>query len=138
MVGTIISTALTGLIGAGKQAEAAASNIVNADVVGSTDQNEQQAYTPIDTQSTSLSNINGNGAGIRTEFVNRDPAFVPSFQPDSPFANTDGLVNAPNVNLGQELVSLTEAEFSYKANAQLIKTEAELFDELLAAVDTKA
>lgn len=137
MVGSIISTVLTGILGAAKQAEAAASNIVNADTVGSTDASGQQAYTPVDTVNTSLSDGNGS-AGIRTEFVPRDPAFVPSFQPGSPFADENGFVNAPNVNLSAELVTLKEAEFSYKANAQLIRTDKELFSELLNAVDTKA
>ncbi|MDY0029453.1 MAG: flagellar basal body rod C-terminal domain-containing protein [Pseudobdellovibrionaceae bacterium] len=132
-----ISIALSGLAAASKKAEVASNNIVNADVVGATDpSSSNQAYTPRTTVSKSLS-ANGQGSGVQAVVLNRDPAFVPSFSPDSPFADANGLVNAPNVNLDEELVNMKVAENAYKANAQVIKTSAEMQDALRDALDSK-
>ena len=68
--------------------------------------------------------------------LNRDPAFVPSFSPDSPFADEQGLVNAPNVSLDEEMVNLKIAEHAYKANAQVIKTSSEMQDALRDALNS--
>lgn len=131
-----ISIALSGLTSASKKAEVASNNIVNADVVGSTDPNSpNQAYTPRNTVDQSLS-VNGQGVGVKTVVLNRDPAFVPSFSPDSPFADSNGMVNAPNVNLDEELVNMKVAENAYKANAQVVKTSSEMQDTLREALDS--
>ncbi len=132
-----ISIAVSGLFSAGKKAEVAASNIVNADVVGSVDPNDpNQAYSPQVAVDTSLSS-GGQGAGVNTVVLNRTPSFVPSFSPDSPFANSDGLVNAPNVNLDEEMVNLKVAENAYKANAGVIRTSKDMQSSLLDALNSK-
>lgn len=129
-----LSTSLSGLMAASKKMEAAASNIANADVVGSTDaSNANQPYTPIVTQDTSVA-----GGGVKTVSLNRTPAFVPSYEPDSPFANADGLVNAPNVNTDEELINSKIAENAYKANVTTLKVGMEMQDTLQKALDTKS
>ena len=129
-----LSTSLSGLMAASKKMDIAASNIANADVVGSTDaSNANQAYTPLVTQDTSTA-----GGGVKTVSLNRNPAFVPSYEPDSPFANADGLVNAPNVNVDEELLNSKVAENSYKANITALKVGMEMQDTLQKALDTKS
>lgn len=119
---------------ASKKMEVAASNIANADVVGSTDASDpNQAYTPKVTQDNSVA-----GGGVKTVSLNRTPAFVPSYEPDSPFANADGLVNAPNVNLDEELLNSKVAENSYKANITALKVGMKMQDALQEALDTKS
>lgn len=131
-----ISIALSGLSSASKKAGVAAGNIVNADVVGSTDPNsENQAYRPKAAVDQSLSTGN-SGQGVRTVVLDRTPSFVPSFQPDSPLADGNGLVNAPNVNQDEELLNLKKAEHAYKANAQVIKTSREMQDSLFEALES--
>ena len=132
MLGSI-GVALTGLDAASKKLYASASNISNSDTVGSLDGTGREAYTPIDTQYSA-----GGQGGVRTEFVNRNPAFVPSFAPGSPFANEDGLVAAPNVNLDEELINSATAAHAYKANAFVIGKSQELADTLLDAFDKDA
>lgn len=132
MLGSI-GIALTGLDAASKKLYASASNIANSQTVGSLDGTGRAAYTPIDTQYKS-----STGGTVRTEFVNRTPAFVPSFAPGSPFADQNGLVAAPNVNLGEELINSASAVHSYKANAFVIATAQDLADTLLDAFDDEA
>lgn len=112
----------------------ASGNIANADVVGAANPSDpNQAYAAKTTQDISLS-----GDGIRTVVLNRTPAFVPSYAPDSPFANEEGLVNSPNVNLDEELVTTKLAENSYKANLAALKTSLKMQDTLQDALDTKS
>lgn len=129
MLGSI-GIAVTGLDAASKKLYASTSNIVNSRSEGTLDGSGRQAYTPIEAQSRSV-----NGGGVSTSFVGRQPAFVPSFQPDSPFANTEGFVAAPNVNVTEELINAKDAEHAYKANALLIDKAQDLAETLLDAFD---
>lgn len=129
-----LSTSISGLMSASKKAEVAASNIANADTIGSINPSDpNQAYSAKVTQDTSVA-----GGGVKTVILNRTPAFVPSYEPDSPFANEAGLVNSPNVNLDEELITTKMAENSYKANVMTLKVGLEMQDTLQKALDTKS
>ena len=49
------------------------------------------------------------------------PGFVPQFDPTSPFANQDGLIASPNVDLASQFVQLLTAKYSFAANAKVIQ-----------------
>lgn len=128
-----VSTSLSGLMAQSKKVAVATENIVNADSTGSLDPNNpNQAYAA----KTTLTKSIGNGSGVETVVLNRNPPFSPSFEPDSPFANADGMVNSPNVNLDEELVNIKVAEHAYKANAQALRTGLEMQNTLLDALDS--
>ena len=130
-----IASSLSGLQAASKKASVAANNIVNADSVGSLDPNSpNQAYAAQVTVDKSL----GDGSGVETVTLKRDPPFVPNFEPDSPFANSDGMVNAPNVNVDEELLNLKKAEQSYQANAIAMRAGVQMQDTLAKALDHKS
>jgi len=128
-----ISTAISGLNAASRKLSVATENIVGSSTVGSTDPNSpNQAYVAQTTLDTSVA-----GGGVQTVTLNRDPPFVPSYEPDSPFANEKGLVNAPNVNLDEELITTKLAQQAYKANAQVISVVNEMQNTLVKALDRK-
>lgn len=133
-----INIALSGLAAAGKKVAAAASNIANIQTVGSVEEGEQAPYTPIGTQQTTVTDSHGNGLGVQSNFVESDRPFVPTFVPSSIFANEDGIIGVPNINLAEEAVNLTLAELSYKAGIETIKVAEEMSDELLSIVDEEA
>ena len=60
------------------------------------------------------------------------------YSPDSPFANSEGIIGVPNVDLAEEAVNLQIARTTYKANAAVIRVTEELSDELLRVLDKKA
>lgn len=126
-----IRTALSGLVAAGTKAATAASNIANAHTTGAVS-GGKAPYTPVDAVNTAT-----EGGGVQANVVPRRPAFVPSYDPSSPFADAQGLIGAPNVSYEQEIVSLKQAELSYKANIKVIETATELQDELIDAFDEK-
>ena len=129
-----LSVPISGLMSSSKKANVAASNIANADVTGSTDsKNPNQAYKPQDTLDISVT-----GGGVKKVSLDRNPSFIPSYEPNSPFANSEGLVNSPNVNLDEELINLKIAENAYKANITALKAGISMQDTLQEALDTKS
>lgn len=125
-----IGIALTGLNSASLRLNASASNIANINTAGSLTDTNRAPYTPITTQSTAL----GALGGVHTEFIAQEPVFTPAYDPNSPFADENGIVGVPNVNLAEEVVNLKLAALSYKANLSTIKVAGELFDELLDTI----
>lgn len=124
-----IGIALSGLQAASRKVAASASNIANMQTAN---------YEPLTTAQTAHSDQKGNGMGVLSQNIPKTQAFIPSYAPDSPFANTQGYVNAPNVDLAEEAVNMTLAKTTYKANAAVIKTVNDMTDELLKTFDKKA
>lgn len=125
-----VSIALTGLQLASQKANAAASNIANANTSGAREGIEgPQAYAPIDVVETSTE------AGVRGEIVERDPATTLAYDPDAAFADEQGLVAAPNVDLGEEIINLKQAALAYKANAAVARVANEIEQEILNRFD---
>jgi flagellar basal-body rod protein FlgC len=59
------------------------------------------------------------------------PSFVAQSDPSAPFANQDGLVAAPNVDLANQFVQLLTAKYAFAANAQVIKAYSDTTQSLL-------
>lgn len=117
---------------ASKKLSISAENITNADTVGSIDpESPNQAYQA----KTTLNKSIGDGAGVETVVLTRTPAFVPSFEPDSPFANSEGMVNSPNVNLDEELINTKIAEQAYKANVAAMGAGLQMHNTLIDALN---
>ena len=122
---------LSGLNAASRQAQAAASNIANAGTSGAiSEENGPPAYQAQDVLLSSTV-ISSSGSGVNASLVPRDPSTLVAFDPDSPFADSEGLVSVPNVDVAEELVNLKLAELSYKANISVIETQNDLSEELL-------
>ncbi len=124
-----IGIALSGLQAASRKVEASASNIANMQTAN---------YEPLTTSQTAQSDQNGNAQGVISQNIPKTNAFTPSYAPDSPFANTQGYVNTPNVDLAEEAVNMSIAEATYKANVAVLKTVDEMTNEMLKTFDKKA
>ena len=132
-----INIALTGLAAATRQVNATASNIANLQTVGSLEEGGQAPYTPLTTTQTTITGEGGQPFGVNSTYAPRNPPFVPAFDPDSPFADENGVIGVPNINLAEEIVNLNLAELVFKANVSVIETAAELDDELLSIFDER-
>ncbi len=135
MVNTI-SIALSGLNSSVQRLNASASNIANLNTTGSLEEGGQAPYSALTTTTSSIA-INGETAGVRTNVIPKNTPFVPAYSPDSPFANEEGLIGVPNINLAEEIVNSKLAELSYKANIQTIRIQQDLNDELLSVFDKR-
>ena len=126
-----LSIATSGLSASSLRLEVTASNIANALTTGplpatsgsnasGAGNSNFSAYVPLQVNQvdqTSGSTPGGTAATVSTV----SPSFVPQYDPNSPFANQDGLIAAPNVDLSTQFVQLLTAKYSYAANAKVIQ-----------------
>lgn len=64
---------------------------------------------------------------VRTDKVIEDKSeFVKRFDPNHPAADQDGYVQTPNVNTMIEMMDMREAQRSYEANLNVIKSSKEM------------
>ena len=129
---SILSIATSGLSAASLRLNVAASNIANASTTGplpptdgsgtggtgssSNNSNFPPAYVPLQVNQTDQS----NGGTVATVSA-VSPSYVPQSDPSAPFANQNGLVAAPNVDLASQFVQLLTAKYSFAANAKVIQ-----------------
>lgn len=90
-----------------------------------------QVYRAVDVSQTSVTGPDGQGLGTRAVFKPSNPGFVAQFSPDSPFANQDGLVASPNVNIEGEVSRQIQGSAAYRASIAALKVQDEITREAL-------
>jgi flagellar basal-body rod protein FlgC len=144
---SIFSIATSGLSAASLRVNVAASNIANVNTTGPLPASGGSgtsasaaspgigptfpaAYVPLRVDQVSQSS--GSTPGGTTATVSTvSPSYTAQFDPSAPYANQDGLVAAPNVDLANEFVELVTAKYSFIANAKVIQAYSETTDALL-------
>jgi len=132
---SISSIAVSGLNAATRRIEVSASNVANQQstgalpaAAGSVPAGAPQAYKPLQVNQTAAA-----GGGTQTSVTTTSPSTVAISDPQAPFANQDGLVAAPNVDLAQELIGQMVAKYSYTANLATLKADRDMSKALLDA-----
>ncbi|MBI5129302.1 MAG: flagellar biosynthesis protein FlgC [Rhodopseudomonas palustris] len=132
---SISSIAVSGLNAATRRIEVSASNVANQQSTGalpaaggSVPAGAPQAYKPLQVNQTAAA-----GGGTQTSVTTTSPSTVAISDPQAPFANQDGLVAAPNVDLAQELIGQLVAKYSYTANLATLKADRDMSKALLDA-----
>ncbi|MDI1228801.1 MAG: flagellar basal body rod C-terminal domain-containing protein [bacterium] len=129
-----LSIALSGLRAQTTRLAATASNIANASTGGAVPSADPSApastlYTPVTVDFSAQA-----GGGVSAQ-VRPDPnAYSVIYDPSSSYANADGLVAVPDVDLAEQLVNLIETKAAYKANVSVIKTQDEILGDLLDTI----
>ena len=129
---SIASTiAVSGLNAAALRLDVAATNIASAlsdgplpDAANAAD--FPAAYTPLRVNQT---DVVGGGTSATVTAVS--PAIVQTYDPGAPFADGNGMVARPNVDLANELVQLLIARYTFAANAQVLHADAQMSAALL-------
>jgi flagellar basal-body rod protein FlgC len=139
---SIIATALSGLDAARKRLEVSAANIANVDSegalpdAGGPDSNggagAPQPYTPL---SVSQQPLVTGGTVATTQPV--DPPVFRRYAPNASYANRDGLVASPNVDLVSEGINQLTASRAYEANARVLKIGLDLERETIDALGSR-
>jgi len=127
-MGNALLIAVSGLNAASVRLSTAANNIANANDTGALQPapGQSQPYQPqqVAQQATA-------GGGTIATDVPVTPASNPAPDPNSRFANAQGLVAVPNVDTAQELVNSEVAGVSYDANLKVIETASKMQGYLL-------
>lgn len=105
-----------------------ASNLANAESVGSSEETAYKARHPV--FAAMLKTMYGgddSGAGVRVVGVteSQEPA-VQRYAPDHPMANADGYIFQPNVNAVEEMVNMISASRSYQNNVEVLNTSKQM------------
>ncbi|MBK8908823.1 MAG: flagellar basal body rod protein FlgC, partial [Rhodospirillales bacterium] len=107
-----------------------AENIANADSVATTPGGD-----PYRRKVVTFKNEVDRASGLDVVAVDRvrtDPtAFGKRYQPGHPAADADGYILTPNVNSLIEMMDMREAQRSYEANLNMIKTSKRMLTEAI-------
>src|SRR5438552_18451968 len=129
----IFSVALTGLDAARRRIEVSASNVANADSAGA-DPATGKPGTPAPYQPLEVNQQPLPGDGTQAVVSPLDPTFIAQFAPDQPFADQQGLVADPNVDLVSERVNQLSAINAYRANLRVLQVANDLERETIDAL----
>jgi flagellar basal-body rod protein FlgC len=134
---SISTIALTGLTAAARRLDVSADNVANVMTSGSLPSTDgtvpsgaPKAYDPLE-----LMQSENVGGGTQTAVRTTRPSYVATSDPSAPFANQDGLVAAPNVDLSKEMISQVIARYSFATNARVLKADDQMTRTL---IDTMA
>jgi flagellar basal-body rod protein FlgC len=130
---SISTIALSGMNAAARRLEVSASNVANVmstgalpNADGTVPAGAPQAYAPLELVQTASA-----GGGTQTAVTTVSPSTTAISDPQAPFANQDGLVAAPNVDLAQEMISQLIASYTFAANATVMKADDRMTGALL-------
>lgn len=128
----IFAISLSGLNAARLRIDVSASNVANADSTGALpDPKTGNAGSPAPYQPLQVSQQPVISGGTIAGVMPRTPSFTAQFSPDSPYANADGLVGAPNVDLATEGINQITALNAYKANLRVLRVADDLDREVI-------
>jgi flagellar basal-body rod protein FlgC len=125
LMSSISTIAVSGMIAATRRLEVSASNVANIESTGAlplasgtVPAGAPQAYAPL-----RLIQTESAGGGTQTRVSTVTPSSIAISDPQAPFANQDGQVAAPNVDISQEMVEQMLASYSFAANAAVMKAD---------------
>lgn len=110
-----------------------ASNMANAESVTSSNGKPYVAKQVV-FEAKQLSPLLPKGvAGVNVQKVIDDPAPMKLvYDPSSPYADGNGYVTMPNVNVVEEMVNMISASRSYQANVEMMNTTKTLIQRTIA------
>jgi flagellar basal-body rod protein FlgC len=130
---SISTIALSGMSAATRRLDVSASNIANAmstgalpNADGTLPAGAPRAYAPLELVQTASA-----GGGTQATVTTTTPSTIAVSDPQAPFANQNGLVAAPDVDLSQEMVGQMLASYSFAANATVLKAYDRMTNALL-------
>ena len=132
------SIALSGLTAQKQRLAATASNIANVSTAGIIPRADPSApvstvYKPLNVSFTSLE-TNGAGVGVRADVTPDANGYTIVYDPSSSYANSEGLLAVPDIDLTEQIVNLIETKTAFRANVSVIKTQDEMLGELLNTI----
>jgi flagellar basal-body rod protein FlgC len=69
--------------------------------------------------------------GTTARATNVSPGYVSAYDPSAPYADKNGMVAAPNVDLTNEVVQQITALYEFTANARVMQTASQMTKTLL-------
>ncbi|WP_187970038.1 flagellar basal body rod protein FlgC [Aquibium microcysteis] len=123
MIGNAAGIALSGMLAESTRLNVAASNIANARTTGALDPaaGAAGAYQPLAVEQSAAPG--GGTVAIVRPLI---PASMPAYEPSASFADPNGFVAAPNVDLLGEVTSVMEASLGLRASLAVYETASDM------------
>ena len=118
----------SGLMVNRKWMDAVSDNISNINTVNPTDQDAFRERF-INAQAVDYGSGTGGVRVAGTEFGSAEGRLV--FEPDNPLADKEGYVKYPDIDLGDQMTQLMQAQRGYQANLSSIKAATEAYQSAL-------
>jgi flagellar basal-body rod protein FlgC len=129
----ILSIAASGMSAATRRLEVAARNIANANSAGplpSADPSVIASHPPAYVAQR-VDQVEIAGGGTRAIVSRESPGTVAVYDPEAPYADADGMVAKPDVDLAEEAVELVSARISFAMNAYVMRAYDRMMKSLL-------
>jgi len=121
--------AVSGLKVASLRLRVAASNLANSLSTGPLPDAANAENFPAAYSALRVNQTDAAGGGTSATVATITPATV--YEPTAPFADDNGMVAGPNVDRANELLQLLVARYTFAANAQVIRADAQMSASLL-------
>ncbi|MCE5231793.1 MAG: flagellar basal body rod protein FlgC [Mizugakiibacter sp.] len=123
----IFDTAASGMAAQSVRLNTTASNLANADSVGSSPDTVYRAREPVFAAIQRGLGRDAEASGVRVLGVTESQAPVGSrYEPGNPLADADGKVYTPNVNPVDELVNMISASRAYQNDVEVMNNAKQL------------
>jgi len=127
----VLTNASSGMAAQSIRMNTIASNLANADSVGSTENSTYHAKYPIFTEVTQkvagLSDGEQPIGGVRvTNITNSQKPLERRYDPNNPSANSDGYIYITDVSPIEEMTNMIAASKEYEADVQVMNTTKDL------------
>jgi flagellar basal-body rod protein FlgC len=122
--------ATTGIDAAQEWIDAIGGNIANSDDTGPTSQGAYQTQY-VDAVPLASDQPNGVGQGVSTEIQLGSSEGTEEYDPGNPQADSQGMIRVSNVDLGQQMVNLVQAQTSYQANVSVVNQAKTAYESAL-------
>jgi flagellar basal-body rod protein FlgC len=117
-------SALSGMQAASTRLTASANNLANMNSNGALPSANAPAdapkpYQPVRVEQTSVEGAGGSGGVTVATVRNVTPGYVSMYDPTASYADSQGMVAAPNVNVENEMVNIAQAKAEFTLNANV-------------------
>jgi len=130
---SVLSIAISGMQAAATRLQVSGRNVANTGSAGALPDAQEndpvdapRAYTPLRVHQVDLS-----GGGTQAIVSNVAPSYLPTYDPGAPYANADGQVATPNVDLTEEAIQQLVARYTFAASARVVTAYDQMVKSLL-------
>ena len=123
----VASIALSGMTAASRRLEASARNVANVRSAGPLPGADAgatagyAAYVPV-----RVDQVETAGGGTLANVSSVSPGHVPAYDPTAPYADQNGMVAMPNVDLANEAVEQLIARYTFAFNVEVLRADREM------------
>ncbi len=131
---SILSIATSGLQAAETRLQVSANNVANVNSDGPLPSSSVKSQYPSAYAPQQVSQIATTNGGTQAVVSNVQPSSQAVYDPTAPYANSGGLVAAPNIDLANEAIQQQLAQVSFASNAKVASVYSQMMQTVLDAV----